>query len=126
MRPKIWLGCASSTRFKVTALAEGWAKLTLALAPRLNVCQSMAPRAVLCWMFIAAPFCVTTTWPPTTFAPAGNSVGAGGAAKAAMLAPRPSAAHAGASKVRPLRLPLPLAFSATATQAPRISLQIKR
>ena len=47
MRPKIWLGLLSSTRFNVTLLLLGWLKLTCAEAPTLKLCQSMAARWLL-------------------------------------------------------------------------------
>ena len=72
MRPKIWLGLASSTRFKVTLDDDGCRKLTAAAAPTLNVFQSMAARCVLWLMFMVAPDCAIFPVPATICPPVGN------------------------------------------------------
>ena len=132
MRPWIWLAWVSSTRLRVTEVLLGWTKSTRALAPTLKVCQSSAP----CWVawvtVMVAPCWPIVTAPPTTWPPVGNCVvdggvaGAGGAAACAMPAAAAPANSAASSLPRPLCLPRPRVFSATATQAPRVSLQTKR
>jgi hypothetical protein len=51
MRPKIWLGLLSSTRFSVTLPDEGCTNVTCACDPRLKLCQSMAARLLL-WLMV--------------------------------------------------------------------------
>ncbi len=133
MRPKIWLGCASSTRFSVTLALLGCLKFTCALAPRLKLCQSMAARWLLWVTSKRAPLLPMTAWPATTWPPWGKVL-AGGAAWAH---PKPSANSAGKlrstaiSAPKPLapamlRLPRPRLSSLTATQVPLHSFQTRR
>ena len=111
MRPKIWLGLASSTRFKVTLLAEGWLKLTCACAPTLKVCQSIAARDVLCVMFITAALWTIVTVLATTCPPVGNCMGAGGSGGAASAAALLARISASATTLPEALLPRPLASS---------------
>ena len=125
MRPKIWLAWLSCTRFSVTEPLFGCWKLTWACDPTLKVCQSIAPRWVAWLIVIWLPPWVIVAAPPTTWPPVGNWLAPGGPAQA--KGARPSPANSAAMKApRPLLLPRPRTFSATATQAPCFSLQIRR
>jgi hypothetical protein len=44
IRPAICEGSGPVTRFSATALAEGWAKVTLCWRPTSKLCQSIAAR----------------------------------------------------------------------------------
>ncbi len=73
MRPAICEGSGPTTRFSVTALGDGWLKVTLCWLPTLKLCQLTAARwvdwliAVLLavWLIAAAP---AITTPPVGWA----------------------------------------------------------
>ena len=131
MRPKIWLGLASFTRFSVADWALGWLKRTCALAPTLKLPQSTTARAllwlttmlaawaVLLWLMLAAP---CTTCPPV-----GNWLGAGGAwAHTPVLVAQAKATAANTPLWRrtprcPAPLPALRAVSGTGTMAAAVS-----
>ena len=63
MRPKIWLGLLSATRFKVADWAFGCWKCTCAWLPTLKLCQSttarwlvwLTVRVLPFWLMLACP-----------------------------------------------------------------------
>ena len=80
IRPAICDGSGPTTRFKVTAWAEGWLNVTVCCAPTSKLCQFTAPRWVA-WLTVV--FCASgramLIWPPTTCPPCGLAFGAGAA-----------------------------------------------
>ena len=123
-RPNNCEGSTPCTRLSAIALAEGWLKVTAALAPMLKDCQSMATRSVLCWMASVAPVWLMFAVPATTRAPVGSCVGAGGLGGAASTTVL--LASASATTCPAVRLPRPLAFSETAAQVRVASFQSER
>ena len=133
--PKIWLGLPPVTRFKVTLLALGWLKLTVASRPTLKVFQFKAALAVLWLMFRVLPVCCRVAWPALTVPPVGNAL-TGGAACAIPAMSReeanvlrrkqPVPARWLLTTEPPVRLPRDLTNSATATHVWLISLHISR
>ena len=135
IRPKIWLGLPPVTRFKVTLLALGWLKLTVASRPTLKVFQFKAALAVLWLMFRVLPVCCNVAWPALTVPPVGNAL-TGGAACAMPAMSREEANVLRRKQpvplillirtVPPLRLPRAFTISETATQVRLMSLHISR
>jgi hypothetical protein len=74
MRPKIWLAWVSSTRLRVTALAEGWTKLTWAWAPTLKLFQFSTARLLDWLMLRLLPLWPMLAVPATTLPPWGSWV----------------------------------------------------
>ena len=76
MRPNIWLGLLSFTRFSMTACTLGCTKLILAALPRLKVLQ-LTTALWLVWLTVIAAACAVAVWvrvavPRTTTPPVGN------------------------------------------------------
>ncbi len=125
--PKIWLACVSCTRLSVTEVDDGCAKLTCAWLPTLKVAQSITPRWLAWLTFMRLPDCEIAMLPAATLPPVGNWPGAGATAWAQAPEAMPSPANSvAASLLRPLALPRPRAFSATATQVPWASFHTRR
>ncbi len=74
MRPKIWLGCMSITRFKVDDCALGCWKLTVAFCPTLKLLQSTMARWLVWFTFSVLPDWLMLAWPVLTTPPVGSCV----------------------------------------------------
>ena len=130
--PKIWLGLASRTRFKVAACALGWLKLTVPVEPTLKVPQLMTARCELWSMFstgaVAVPALPIWAMPAATCPWVGSSLGEGGPAPANAM--RPASPRTAASLAivltSELRLPRERAVSATTVQVAVTSLKTMR
>ncbi len=116
MRPAITEGSGASTRFSVTAFAEGWTKFTVAAEPTLKLCQLTAARGEPCVTVVVVPAAAiradpATTTPPegnvsgASWARAGNATRARTAAESAVVTSRPARSRRSAPISRP---PTPL------------------
>ena len=65
---------APSTRFKATACADGWMKLTVCPCPMEKPCQSVAILAVVWVMVMVVPWVSTLPDPAVICGPVGSSV----------------------------------------------------
>ena len=125
MRPKIWLGLLSLTRFRVTACALGCTKLILAALPKLKLSQLMTARWLL-WLTVMAAAWAVAVWvmvalPRATLPPVGNWLATGVGGDCAPTPPvraRPSTTVANTPPLADLteRWPAALAVSGTACQ----------
>ena len=80
MRPAICDGSGPVTRFSVTALADGWLKVTLCWLPTLKLCQFTAARWVDWLIAVLLAVWLIAAAPATTTPPVGRAFGAGCAA----------------------------------------------
>src|ERR1700722_3071458 len=77
MWPAICEGSGPTTRFSVTAEADGWLKLTLCWLPTLKLCQLTAARWLDWLIAVLLALCLMEPVPPITTPPVGRAFGAG-------------------------------------------------
>ena len=117
-------------RFRATALAPGWLKVTLAAVPMLKLCQSMAVRALLCCTVSALLVWLMVATPALTCPPVGRAFWSSAQVIGVKVLPSTAtnAAVAACPALPPTvtDLPRPRAVSAVATHVCDSTLQTRR